>query len=188
MQNALTLWKRTCVISCATARSMQPNTKQRKELLCDCYEKTFQNWITFVNCSSHADTALRTKALDWSTFYNLRSWDLLSNYCHFFKCSWFISFSLLFIVSTYSFQIFFFSFTMFTLSDAASNAICGANVFSIHFPNHLSNITIIIWKAPAQLQLSAPFHAAMASVCLTWFFHYTIPVALSSCACALCIK
>lgn len=70
MQNALTLWKRTCVISCATARSMQPNTKQRKELLCDCYEKTFQNWITFVNCSSHADTALRTKALDWSTFYN----------------------------------------------------------------------------------------------------------------------
>lgn len=188
MQNALTLWKRTCVISCATARSMQPNTKQRKELLCDCYEKTFQNWITFVNCSSHADTALRTKALDWSTFYNfeiLRSVILLLPFFQMFLIYFILPLIHCFYVL---FPHFFFSFTVFTLSDAASNAICGANVFSIHFPNHLSNITIIIWKAPAQLQLSAPFHAAMASVCLTWFFHYTIPVALSSCACALCIK
>lgn len=103
----------------------------------------------------------RTKALDWSMFYNfeiLRSIFLLLPFFQMFL----IYFILPLIHCFYVLfpQVFFHLLCSPHLTQQAAPFVgLTSSVFikAFSLSNHLFNITIIIWEAPAQLQLSAHF-------------------------------
>lgn len=151
---------------CHCPQHATPRKKQKK-LLCDCYEGTFQNQITFSNPDSHAGVALATKSgtfelfhlsRDWPSFYYLEiiiSFLLIMQY--FLYIPFLFHFSLPFIHCLYVLLPLFFSASL------CSPAVCEANVFSIHWSS-LSIHLFSAWKAWSCCLGTAPTTTTLPSM------------------------